>query len=216
MSLGDYYRELDPEIARKRSVGSLKDESSLIRMQACQALGLRGDRSAVPALIRALDDPSGRVRWMAGHALADIGDPRALPALESAYYRSSKYTRARAANRFKEAAVNAAELDREGTVSFLLERFDSSGALLRHTAREALGEIGDPAAVDPLINALATDGLVARTWTFEALINIGDARAIPALRRAAKRRFFIRPRKRRREVDQLEGETNDSGRDAAR
>jgi HEAT repeat protein len=58
---------------------------------------------------------------------------------------------------------------------------------VRGSAAEALGEIGDPRAVGPLINALKDKSLGVRAWgvrvaATEALGKIGDPRAIEFLK----------------------------------
>jgi len=53
----------------------------------------------------------------------------------------------------------------------------------RWKAAEALGRIGDPAAVDELISSLWDDDARVRLKAAWALGQIGDQRAIPSLRR---------------------------------
>jgi hypothetical protein len=62
-------------------VADLASADPRVRGQAVQALGERGDRTAVPALIERLRDGDPRVAHRAIGALAQIKDPRAVPAL---------------------------------------------------------------------------------------------------------------------------------------
>ncbi len=58
----------------------------------------------------------------------------------------------------------------------------ASGAFRRGVCI-ALGRIGDPSAVEPLVELLGGEDSDARWWAAEALGEIGDARALPGLER---------------------------------
>lgn len=69
---------------------ALSDEHDNVRARAVSelgALGLRGDDSVLPELIRALDDPSDAVKENAARALGLLARPEAAPALEAALRR---------------------------------------------------------------------------------------------------------------------------------
>jgi HEAT repeat protein len=72
-------------------------EFESIRWQAAVLLGRRGDRAAVPALIRSLGDPNHHVREEAAEALGRIGDARARGALTAALDDPVRSVRLRAA-----------------------------------------------------------------------------------------------------------------------
>lgn len=52
-----------------------------VRRDACEELGLRGDRRAVPHLVRLLGDGVGAVRFAAADALGKLGDRSVVPQL---------------------------------------------------------------------------------------------------------------------------------------
>lgn len=52
-----------------------------VRRDACDELGLLGDKRAIPALIRMLQDGIGGVRFAAAEALGRLGDPAVIPDL---------------------------------------------------------------------------------------------------------------------------------------
>ncbi|AET69501.1 HEAT repeat protein [Desulfosporosinus orientis DSM 765] len=59
----------------------LEDNDSLIRAQACEALGRIGNRKAAALLIQLLHDPVAGVKEKAAQALGDVGDISAIPEL---------------------------------------------------------------------------------------------------------------------------------------
>ena len=61
-----------------------------------------GDKTAVPALIKALKDKDFRVCGYAARALGEIGDRSAVPALISALGDKKDQVRTKAANALKE------------------------------------------------------------------------------------------------------------------
>jgi HEAT repeat protein len=67
-------------------IRALKDDQFIsVRYQAAVALGNRGDRRAVRALVAALGDPISHVREKAAEALGRIRDPEAIEPLLSAF-----------------------------------------------------------------------------------------------------------------------------------
>lgn len=78
-----------------------------------------------------------------------------------------------------------AEVRRRGAaaVPALVRALADRGCAGRPRAASLLGELGDPAAVPPLIEALGDEAEVAR-WAANALGNLGDARAVDPLIRA--------------------------------
>ena len=59
--------------------------------------------------------------------------------------------------------------------------FDPSDPLVRAHAAAAVGALGDPRGVDPLLNMLRDEHPLVRTQTAIALGKLGDEKAIPAL-----------------------------------
>jgi HEAT repeat protein len=71
--------------SRRKLLWMLTNEQySGTRARAALALGVRGNRRAVPGLIAALKQKSPDVRYAAAKALGVIGDSRAIPALRAA------------------------------------------------------------------------------------------------------------------------------------
>lgn len=63
---------------------------------------------------------------------------------------------------------------------------DPESVMLRSSAAEALGELGDRRAVIPLIDALHNPEYFVRFIAAEALVYLGDSRALPELKRVAQ------------------------------
>jgi len=66
-----------------RLESALAAESDLVRANAAQSLGVVGDRSSLPVLVRSLDDKTPRIRSLSAHAIAAIAprDASAVAAL---------------------------------------------------------------------------------------------------------------------------------------
>jgi HEAT repeat protein len=79
------------------------------------------------------------------------------------------------------------EIGRRGSsaVPALLRALADKGCAGRHWAASLLGELGDPAAVPPLIDALEDEAEVAQ-WAANALGKLNDARAVEPLIRALR------------------------------
>lgn len=73
---------LDPEEAAANLIPLLKDRKPFVRREAAYALGLVGQQSSIPELIRLAEkDKENDVRSAAALALGSIGDPSAIPTL---------------------------------------------------------------------------------------------------------------------------------------
>ena len=59
--------------------------------------------------------------------------------------------------------------------------FDAADPMIRANAAAAIGALGDPRGVDPLVNILRDDNPLVRTMTAIALGKLGDEKAIPSL-----------------------------------
>ena len=68
---------------------------------------------------------------------------------------------------------------------------DLSRTLVCSKAFEALGKIGDPAAVDVLIQGLKSKDLIIRTYAIEALGRLNDRKAIPFLKKQLKEDNYL-------------------------
>jgi HEAT repeat protein len=68
-------------------------------------------------------------------------------------------------------------------LAYYLERLEDENEGVRWKAAESLGRLGDPAAVEPLIDTLWDDDYRVRMKAAWALGLIGDPRALPPLQR---------------------------------
>jgi HEAT repeat protein len=146
-----------------------------IRQAAAAALGRIGDPRAIDPLVAALAERDWHVGQAAATALGRIGDPRAIDPLVAALAGSDAEVR-RAANEALasigwapsnagERAASSIANDAWSTcveigapaVEPLVTILGVGGAGVRQAAAAALGRIGDPRAIDPLVAALAEE-----------------------------------------------------------
>lgn len=148
------------------------------RMRVTSALGQIGDPRALDALLKRLDDPSSRVRQMLPGALVNYkGDARVVDALKrlalDRQYDTPAVTRALAAKQLKTVAGD------EAAIPVLVELLSFPDAQVASTAAQYLGESNNPAAVEPLINALnAAQDNSAFRGIVTALSKLHDERAL--------------------------------------
>jgi HEAT repeat protein len=153
-------------------ITALRSGDWIVRMHAAKALGRVRNADAVEPLIPLLQDKVKAVREEAAATLAAIGDP-AIPSLLDALRHEDWLVRLHAVESLGKARSHRAV---EPLLSVLFNDRDSA---VREDAVRALGEIGDPTAVDYLFTAMREPSL--RTLAVEALGRIGDPRAVPAL-----------------------------------
>jgi HEAT repeat protein len=82
-----------------------------------------------------------------------------------------------------EPETSAEQEDYQKRFSFYLRNLEDENVGVRWKAVESLGRLGDPAAVDPLIEMLWDDDERVRLKAAWALGQIGDPRALPPLQR---------------------------------
>jgi cellulose synthase operon protein C len=119
-----------------------------MREAATFALGRSGDKRAVAPLLKALDDRRPSVQVLACLGLAQIEDARTAPALIHALADARKHDGVRAACGY---ALGARRLS-AGVPALLVALADNRGEAQRMAAW-ALGQLGDPRALGPLIRA---------------------------------------------------------------
>lgn len=151
---------------------ALRSGNWIVRMHVAKALGRVRNTDAVEPLIPLLQDKVKAVREEAAAAMAAIGDA-AIPSLLKALQHEDWLVRLHAVESLGKAQSKRAV---EPLLSVLFNDRDSA---VREDAVRALGEIGDPQAVDHLFTAMREPGL--RTLAVEALGRIGDRRAVPVL-----------------------------------
>lgn len=103
------------------------------RVRAIVALGLAGDRGAVPDLIPCVDDlqDDGPARFAAVTALGDLGDPRAIPALCRVIYYLGDVHRPRDSWDYPGADNTDVPADRWDSVEYYAIDVAAADALLR-------------------------------------------------------------------------------------
>ena len=153
-------------------VQALHSSDWIVRMHAAKGLGRVRKAAAVEPLIPLLQDKVKAVREEAAGALASIGDA-ALPSLLKALLHEDWLVRLHAV---ESLGKTQSKLAVEPLMSVLFNDRDSA---VREDAVRALGEIGDPQAVEHLFMVMREPGL--RTVAVEALGRIGDQRAVPIL-----------------------------------
>jgi len=171
--------------------GLLHDKAFLVRRMAVRALGRVGNPLAVPSLLDALTDDPRLTR----DVLAAVGrlGPAASPMLRCELLRSLSEP---VDNR--RAALTAVGLGLLGDVSaaplltVALEDRDQPG--LAVAAAEALGAIGAPEAVGPLLRAMRDQDPELRTAAAKALGSVGDVRAANRLAESLRDRHHLTSR----------------------
>jgi HEAT repeat protein len=168
--------------AKRAASRSRLDEKVQAIAQVRKAPGDR--RAAVPALVEIVQDRGApaKARGEAAVALGEIGDPAAVPALVAALDPAAKDRDAIEANRHFADALGA--LRARAAVPALLDLLRRSpDGFTQVAAVDALGRIGDPAAVDGLVATATGEGIEPFTAkkALLALGRIGDERAGPAV-----------------------------------
>lgn len=143
------------------------------------AIGLCGDRTAVPFLAKYLreNEVHEQLGGYACVALALLGDPVTAPLLGEIMMRSQ-----RRPFLLQQAAVALGRLgDKQATLKLLeMLRANESVAVLAAIAT-AIGQIGDKRAIDPLIAVTKSDEVtkLARAFAAAALGGVGDRSVLP-------------------------------------
>jgi HEAT repeat protein len=167
----------------KRAAGRSRADERIAALD--QVRKATGDRAAaVPYLVEILADRKvPRARAEAAQALGEIGDPAAIPSLVAAVDPGGRDRDATELNRHAAAALGA--LRAREAVKKLQELTASPDGYTQVAAVDALGQIGDAAAVDTLV-AIATSDAVEPFTAKKALLalgRIGDAKAGPTVLR---------------------------------
>ena len=147
-------------------------DNSRRRNAAMEALGRGGTRS-VPALLRALKDSDPEVVMFAASVLGRTRDPAAIPHLVSLLDHADP-------NVAQAAIDSLAQLRATVAIDSLVKILDRD-PWLRFAVVNALGEIGDTKAVEPLASLLSDETI--RLGVIEALGKIGSAAALGHLAR---------------------------------
>jgi HEAT repeat protein len=187
----EYTAKTCGDIKDARAVEALmfacRDRDGAVKSAAAEALGKIGDARAVPALVKLFKDSSKTVRETAGTALVAIGEA-SVDTLIQHLTDPDFVVRCHAAR-----ALGGMTTDYQSgrswvkhpkVVGALIAALKDADRAVREDATIALGMIGDPRAIDALIEAMK-DGAVKR-HAIMALGMIGDPRALPPVLDALK------------------------------
>lgn len=156
-----------------------RDESPKIRAAAAQSLGFLEDMRALPELLRALTDADPWVRYYAARSLGRIGSPEAIDAL-------AVTVRSDQANQVRIAAADAlGSIGGARVVSVLAPLVDAEDQDLARAGLKALGTVGHPDAMDPILDVLQAPDPTKRIDAVAALGSRRDEAAVEALAAAA-------------------------------
>jgi len=166
-------------------ITALEDGDSRVQCKAAEALGEIDDARAVKPLINALDnenifadlsissDKRSDVQIAAAEALEKIGEPAVEPLINALGKSSSRS--------FNWRISDVLEKIGEPAVEPLIDALKDGKWMVRLTAADALGKIGDARAVEPLITAMKAERPHQCGGEILALGRIGDARAVEPL-----------------------------------
>ena len=169
-----------------------RDRDGAVKSAAAEALGRIGDSKAVPALIKLFKDTSKIVRETAGTALLYIGEdsiPALIETLKDPHFVVRCHGVRALGGMTTDYQMGKAWTTDSRVVDALILALKDDDRAVREDATIALGIIGDPKAVDGLIEAMK-EGAVKR-HAISALGMIGDARALRPVMDALKGKGFI-------------------------
>ncbi len=176
----------DPQAVQGLMI-ACRDRDGAVKSAAAEALGRIGDPKAVPALIKLFKDTSKIVRETAGTALVHIGEesiPALLETLKDPHFVVRCHGVRALGGMTTDYQMGKAWTRDARVVDALIAALKDEDRAVREDATIALGIIGDPKAVDGLIEAMK-DGAVKR-HAISSLGMIGDARALPPVLDALK------------------------------
>ena len=169
-----------------------RDRDGAVKSAAAEALGRIGDSKAVPALIKMFKDTSKIVRETAGTALLYIGEesiPALIETLKDPHFVVRCHGVRALGGMTTDYQMGRAWTTDSRVVDALIVALKDEDRAVREDATIALGIIGDPKAVEGLIEAMK-DGAVKR-HAISALGMIGDARALRPVMDALKGKGFV-------------------------
>ena len=175
-------------------IARLQDSNPYTRSGAVKALAKTGDSRAVAPLITALQDKSESVRGCALQGLKDIGPP-AVPLLIIALKNPNRQVRRKASCVIDDIGYKLKDIGDFRAVAPLIDALKDPTSVVRSHSVTALGKIGGPQALPPVISALKTEAVRSALdigvcyRAIEALHRLGQTAAeclIPALKHPDK------------------------------
>lgn len=172
-----------PNIDRLLAAGKVKklikiltsDKWPELQIEAAEALGELGDKSAVEPLIEALAAGDGKLKMAAAEALGRIGAPAAgaelIATLQKPGYEALRITCLKALGNIRS----------KNAVEHIIGLLEAESRLTRISAVEALGNIGDKRALEPLARIVWTDSAELKIAIITALREIGGDLAVKVL-----------------------------------
>ncbi len=146
-------------------INALQDKDSYMRSAAVTALGKQGERAPLDILINALQDEASNVRSAAVTALGKQGERAPLDILINALDDSSMDV--------LQSVIKVLAKQKVALKNFL-QRINNGNAIMRSAAVTALGEQGERAPLDILINALQDKDSDVRRAAVTALGKQGE------------------------------------------
>ncbi|MDH5427339.1 MAG: HEAT repeat domain-containing protein [Nitrospirota bacterium] len=176
----------DPEAVQGLSI-VCRDRDGAVKSAAAEALGKIGDPQAIPTLIKLFKDTSKIVRETAGTALMYIGAPSVealLETLKDPHFVVRCHGVRALGGMTTDYQMGKVWVREPRVVEALITMIKDPDRAVREDATIALGNIGDPLAIDALMEAMK-DGTVKR-HAIASLGMIGDPRAFQPVLDALK------------------------------
>lgn len=144
-SVSSVDKEVDQTLARiaDKETDEISDKADFDRL-------LELDAAAIPRLSKVLADGNARYdhRWVCARALGRIGGPKATEALRGTLEKD-KFSMMRLA-----AIHGLKDINDAGSFDAMVKALKDEAMVVRSAAADALGALGDPRAVKPLVDAL--------------------------------------------------------------
>lgn len=187
------------DVGTKKSVTPLcdlvrQDENMFMKKTATESLGTIGDADAVPCLVEAMFIEKGASIYpQASFALVQVG-PAAVPALLAAMQRKNPaIEKMKEEKGFLEGAVEAkcaevlGDLRAKSAEDALVALFTSTkNPIIQRNVAIALSRFGGPKSVGAISKVANEPAADLREFYVDALNELGDRGALPALASAAK------------------------------
>ncbi|WP_197444096.1 HEAT repeat domain-containing protein [Maioricimonas rarisocia] len=169
----------------------LQDDMRDVRLHVIRTLGLCEDPSVAPSLIPFLNDSDEDLQLAAAEATGRLGDSSAVPKLIELMEQASVSDLD--APRLQKIIDTLRRLRDGRAVLPLLELLTHKNHRVRARAAEALGQIGDPAALQPLSELLYRDQIeMVQAAAAKALGDLGDPEALTALEHGLQQPLAVR------------------------